>query len=511
MNDENQSSISPKKKSIGKNYFYNLLYKIFVLIIPLITTPYISRVLSPEGVGKYSFTYSITSYFVLLAALGFGVYAQREIAKHQQNKEKTTKVFYEILIVRFVSVSISVLLCIILNISGVYSTYSELMWWWVILIVAEEFDITFLYQGNEEFGKIAFRNILIKTVGLVLIFGFVKDASDVWLYVLCYAGSTFIGNISLWLGAPKYLVKIKLKELHPLKHLIPTIKLFIPTIATSVYTILDKTLIGFLVNDTYTVIEDGVEVIKKYSDLENGYYESAEKIVKVALAIVTSLGPVMIPRNSNEYANGNMEKLKSNIYFSSNIIWLLGVPLALGIVAVAPNMVPWFLGSGYDSSILLLQVFSCLIIFIGFSDIFGLQYLVPTNKDFKYALAIICGAISNLILNFILIPILWSRGAVIASIASEGLITIIMMLMIRREISLKRIFMQCPKYIIAGGVMFVAVYFTGKVIPPSIWGTVVLGTMGVFIYFILLIILRDHFVLHYLGVISKKVLKKCNK
>jgi len=479
------------KKSITKNYIFNVIYQVFILIVPLITTPYISRVLGANGVGQYSFTSSLTNYFTLVAALGFGYYAQREIAKFQGDKKSQSVIFWEILIVRFFSVGISLGVCIVLNVIGVYGEYSALMWWWVILIIAQEFDISFLFQGNEEFGKIVIRNVLIKLVLIACVFIFVKSADDVYIYVLCSAGSTLLGNLSLWLHLPKMLAKCGLAELKPIRHLLPTLRLFLPTIATSIYTVLDKTLIGLVITDTYTVVENGVEVVKNYSDLENGYYEQSEKIVKVCMAVVTALGTVMIPRNSNEYAKGNMDGVKQNVYMATNFVWFLGTPLMLGLAAVAGNVIPWFLGDGYEKCILLMQIFTPLILIIGFSNVFGLQYLVPTQRDGKFTAAIVSGAVVNFALNMVLIHFFWSYGAVIASIIAEFVVTAVMAVIIRKEISVIKILKQSIKYLIAGGVMFAAVYITQMYLSASILHTLLLVLEGAAIYFVMLLVLRD--------------------
>lgn len=504
-----------QKNSIKKNYIFNVIYQVFVLIVPLITTPYISRVLLAEGVGQYSYTYSIVNYFVLVAALGFGVYGQREIAKHQNDKRQQGIILFEILIVRFFSVGISLLTFIILCLTNVFNTYTSLMWWWLVLIIAQEFDITFFFQGNEQFGKVVIRNIIIKIASVILIFILVKKQDDVWIYILCFAGSTFLGNLSLWFYLPKSIERFSLKEIHPCKHIIPTIRLFIPTIATSLYTVLDKTLIGLLIQDTYIVTEnqviDGVvqpvEVVKKYSDLENGYYEQAEKLVKLSMTIIIAMGTVMIPRNSNEYAVGNLDKVKDNIYFSSRFVYLLGIPIMLGFAAIANNFIPWFLGEGYGKSILLIQIFSPLVLIIGFSNVFGLQYLIPTKRDLKYTIAILIGAGSNLILNLILIPLYWSFGAVIASITAELLVTLCMAIFIHKEISLLKIIKISIKYIISGAIMFVGVFFTARILSSSILNTMLLVLEGVGIYGICLLILKEEFCYNIVKKIIHKLIK----
>lgn len=495
-------------KSIKKNYIYNLIYQVFLLIVPIIVTPYLSRILGPDGTGQYSFTYSLANYFILFGALGFGYYAQREIAKHQDNKLIKSLIFWEILIVRLFSVGMSLAVTVILNVTGVYGSYSLLMWWWILIIAAQAFDITFLLQGNEEFAKIAIRNVIIKIISIVFIFLFVKKQTDVYIYVICFAGSTLLGNLSLWLYLPKMLCKVKFKDLKPARHIVPTLRLFVPTVAIYVYAVLDKTLIGLLVSGTQTEIVDGVEVVIKVSDLENGYYEQAEKIVKMCMAVVTALGTVMIPRNSNEFALGNMDKVKENVYGATNFVWFIGVPLSLGLASIAGNLIPWFLGAGYDKCIILMQLFTPLILIIGFSNVFGLQYLLPTQRDGKYTISILIGAAINLALNIVGIKFFMSYGAVVASVTAEIMVTGVMLIVIRKEISFFKILRQSIKYLIAGGLMFATVFVTQIFLKPSILFTFILILEGIMVYFLALLCLKEKYVLKTIKKLSIKISHK---
>ena len=502
---------TPKRKSVKKNYIYNVIYQVFLVIVPLVVTPYISRVLSPEGIGQYSYTYSLITYFTIFGALGFGYYAQREIAKYQNDKYMQSKVFWEVNICRLLSVGIALAVNLILCFTKVYGDYELLMLLFSINIIATAFDIAFFFQGNEDFGKIVIRNVIIKILSIIAIFLFVKDANDVWVYALINSLMLIVSNLSLWSYLPKLLTKVKISDLRPLSHLKGTLRLFIPTIATSIYTVLDKTLIGVLVSGTYTVIENGVEVVKKYADLENGYYEQSEKLIKMAMTVITCIGTVMIPRNSNEIARGNYDKVKSNIYISARLVWLIGVPLALGLIATANNFVPWFYGDGYDKCITLIALLSPLIIIIGFSNVFGLQYLVPMGKDTLFGISLIIGAFTNLLMNLILIPFYWSVGAAIGTIVAECVVTITMLIIVRKDISPIKILQSSIKYIIAGLVMFIGVYFTSKCLTSSILNSIILVIEGILIYGIMLLVLVDKFTIGFIKQTFNTIKAKVSK
>ena len=465
-------------KSVTKNYLYNLIYQILLIIIPIITTPYVSRVLGADGVGKFSFSNSIVSYFVIFASLGFVYYAQREIAKYQDNKKKQTEIFWEIIIVRSVSVLTALVVYFTVLALGVFKEeYILLMMILSVSILAVAFDISFLFAGNEVFSKTVLTNTLLRILNVVAIFVFVKDRNDLWKYVLITALTGLIANVSLAVYSKDFLCKIEIKNLKPVRHIKPAVILFLPTIAISVYTYLDKTMIGVITS----------------SDFENGFYEQAEKIVKIVMTVVTSLGTVMIPRNSNAFERKDMEAIRQNIYRSVRFVLLLGIPMMIGLIAVSDNMVPWFLGDGYYKSANIMKILSVLILAIGLSNVFGLQYLIPAGEDKKFTISVTCGAITNFSLNLVLIRLFKSYGAAIATIVAETVVTIIMFCFIRKNVSLRKILKSSVKYLISGIIMFVPCFIVGRILEPSIINTFIIVFIGVVVYLICLILLKDEF------------------
>lgn len=274
-----------KKKSITENYVYNLTYQILLIFLPLITTPYVSRILGAENIGIYGYTLSIVTYFVLFGALGVAMYAQREIAYVQNDEKQRSKIFFEIIIFRFITMSISIIVYYIFLINE-----NQYQFYYLILtmeLISTCFDISWFFQGLEEFKKTVLRNIIVKLLSFICILLFVRSKDDLAIYLLIYTLSNLIGNLSLWLYMPKYIKKVRVNDLKILRHLKPTLWLFIPQIAIQIYTVLDKTMIG-------NIIENKAEV---------GYYEQAQKIIKLCLTIVTSLGTVMVPRMANTFAS----------------------------------------------------------------------------------------------------------------------------------------------------------------------------------------------------------------
>ena len=473
------------KKSITKNYIYNVAYQILITILPLITTPYVSRVLNAEAIGIYSYTISITTYFILFGSLGVALYGQREIAYYQTDKIKRSKIFWEINILRFVTMTIAMVIYYFIYVrQGEYKIYYEIL---LIELLANCLDISWFCRGIEEFKKTVVRNTLVKLISVVLIFTLVKSVDDLYKYFIIYVLSTAIGNISLWLYLPKYIEKVKINELNILKHLKPTIILFIPQIAVQIYTVLDKTMIGMIVSDKAEV----------------GYYEQSQKIIKLLLSIITSLGTVMLPRMAATFANGDNDKMKEYMKKSFNFVFLLAFPMIIGIDSVASKFVPLFFGNGYEKVTNIIYIISPIILAIGLSNVVGTQYLLPTKRQKEYTISVICGAIINFILNMILIRMFKSLGASIATVIAEFSVTAIQLFAIRKDMNIKKIVNLSKKYLVSTIVMGIVVLLIGFKGNNS-WTTIIIqGISGMVTYLVMLIILKDEFLLDNINKILK--------
>lgn len=478
--------------SAKKNYLYNLAYQLVTILTPIITTPYVSRVLTANGVGQASFTTSLITYFVLFASLGFAIYAQREIAKNIGNKEEQTKIFWEVNICKILSVALALAVNVVLILTGVYAGNGTLMLILCINIIAVALDISFMYQGNEDFGKLAITNIVCKLLMTVAIFLFVKMSNDVWIYVLINSLGLFLGYFVMWFFLGKFICKIDIKQLKPFRHLKGSLILFIPAITITLYTVLDKSMIGFITN----------------SNAENGIYEQANKIAQIALTIVTCMGAVMIPRNSKNYKEGNLEAVKQNIYKTMHFMWILSIPMCLGMAVVASNFIPWFLGEDFYGSIRIIQVFSLLFIFVGFSNVIGIQYLLPTLQDKKYTIGIFAGAIINVCINIPLIYFFGALGASIATVISELTVSIVMFYLVRKEVSFKETFKTIFKPLTAGLVMFCVIFPLSMLLSSTILNTFIIVFAGMFVYAVMIFALKDDLAISLTKQFYQKIFKR---
>lgn len=476
-----------KKKSVIKNYIYNVLYQILIMIIPIVTTPYLTRVLGASNLGIYSFTISIVTYFILFGSLGVSMYGQREIAYYQDDIEKRTKIFYEIFFMRLITLGISILVFyLVFCLNGEYNTFYKIL---LLEIIANIVDISWFFHGLEEFKKTVIRNVFVKLISVICIFVFVKSDNDLWIYYLIYVLSTLLGNLSLWLYMPKYINKLSIKGLNLKKHIKPTITLFIPQIAIQIYTVLDKTMLGVM-------LEDKSEV---------AFYEESQKIIKILLMVATSLGTVMLPRIAAVFSKGNKEKIKEYINNSFSFIMLLAFPMMMGIILISNNFVPIFFGEGFDKVKPLLCITSPIIVLIGLSNVVGTQYLLPTKRQGKFTLSVVSGAIINFTLNYFLIKSNMSIGASIATVIAELSVTTIQFILVRKEIKFSEVFKLIYKYLLVSILMFIIALPINLLPLTDLYKLILKILVSVMSYFIILILIKDKYILKVINIIKNKI------
>lgn len=464
------------KDKLILNIIFNTLYQILCLITPLITAPYISRVLGAEGVGTSSYTTSLVTYFTIFSALGTAAYGMREIARLRQNKADYSKSFWEIELITI----FSSLLCLLLW-GVVIGFYAEMRIYLLILslnILASLLDIHWLYNGLEKFKYTISINSAVKIISVVAIFMFVKKPEDTAIYILIQSGATLLGNLSMWLFLPRVLTRVKINLKNSKVHLKNTLAYFVPTIAVSIYTIVDKTMIGWFTQ--------GKE--------ENGFYEQATKLISFVKTIsFIGIVGVISPRMSFLYKLEDQERIKKFFDLTLDIVLTLTIASSFGLFGVAQNFVPLFFGDGYDKTILLLRILCPIVIIIGMSNMMGMLYFTPSGNRMKSAVYLIIGSIINLILNLIMIPLINSVGAAIASVVAEFVITILFFSHCPL-INGKKLFESIWKKLIAAGIMLLVVFLLDMVYTDKMISLIVQVSAGAVVYFLILFLLRDNVV-----------------
>lgn len=425
---------------IKKNFIYNIVYQLLILIIPLITTPYLSRIVGASGVGTYSYTYSITYYFMLLTLLGVNNYGNRSIAKVRDNKKELSKTFWSIYILQL-SMGFLMLFFYIVYIFLFNNNYKIIAIIQGLYIISAMLDINWLFFGLEEFKKNIIRNTVVKVCSIFFIILLVKKPTDLWKYTLIMSGMTCIGQVILWPFVKKRinLVKINIEDIF--KHIKPNLILFIPVIAISLYKMMDKVMLGSLATVT-----------------EVGFYENAEKINNIPLILITTLGTVMLPRMSNLANKGESKKAEEYIRKSIYLVMFLSLGMCFGLVGIAKNFAPFFFGNEFKKTGTLIMMLSIILPFVSFANVLRTQYLIPNEKDIIYIKSVFLGAIINLIMNFILIPKYLSVGACFGTIAAEISVMLYQAFAIRKDLPIKEYIMNSVPFLIKAIIMLIVIY-----------------------------------------------------
>ena len=480
-----------KHGKLIQNYIYNTLYQILVLIAPLVTTPYISRVLGVTNIGIYQYSQSIANFFVLIGAVGTTLYGQREIAYLQDKPKERSVAFWEIELFRLTaSVICTIIYYFVFCRHGSYPQIYAIL---TLEVLATAIDISWLYMGMDNFKITVIRNTIIKLTGIVCVFLFVKGPENLGVYTMCVTAPLFIGNLSLWFSLKNYLVKTELtvsELLDGIKNRLKQILiLFLPQIAADVYLLLDKTMLG---------------VFGTHID-QVGFYSQGQKIVKIALMIVTSLGTVMFTTMSAYFAKGEHEGIVKSVKTAFRFIYMLSFAIMFGLCAIAPRFVPIFFGKGYDAVVPLMVIISPILVIIATSNVIGKQYLLPTKQQSAYTKSILAGAGVNSILNIILIHFWDAIGASIATVIAELAVTGVQCWYVRKQLPLRESFASAIRYCLFGAIMFLAVRGVGHFLPAGkVWALAVMVVVGVIVYGAELLITKDPMVEMGLGLVGNR-------
>lgn len=423
--------------NVKKNIFYNMGYQILMLIVPFITSPYVSRVLGPEGLGTYSVTTAIVKYFTLFALLGMTNYGNRTIAKNKDSKEKLSVTFWNLYYFQLISSTIVLIAYIIYLISTGIDNYGLVSLCQIPYMLSSVFEVSWFFYGMENFKGIVTRNAVVKILTTIAVFIFVKGRGDAWVYVLINSLSLLIGQLCLWPFLVKYVSFEKPNWSIIRSHFKPNYVLMISVIAVSIYTLMDKIMIEWMTTTT-----------------EVGYYENTEKIVAIANNAAGAVGAVMLPRVSNLRASGNDDKVLSYIGKSMKYIMLIAVALAFGIAGVSKSFSIVYYGKEFEKCGILLMAISPAIIFYAASNILRNQYLLPKDMDRVFVTATVAASVLNFMLNAIFIPMYGALGAVIGTVGAQlGELTY-QVIKTRKELPIKKYVFDVFPYICFGIVMF---------------------------------------------------------
>lgn len=474
--------------SLKKNIAISTVYQVLLIILPLITAPYVARVLGPDQSGIYDYTNSIQTYFAMFAALGTASYGAREIARVRNDVKQRSILFWEIeLMTVMTSAACIVAWFIFIAFTNQYKVIYLVL---TMGLFSTMFDISWFFAGMEQFKYTVTKNAACKLAGVVLMFLFVKKQDDLLLYIFIITASTMLGNLSMWLYVPRFTEKVDFKKLRFRHHFRETLIYFVPSIATSVYTVLDRTLIG---------------VITK-NKAENGCYHYTMQIINMMKALTfSSLNMVLGSRIAYLFAEEKYDEIKTRIRDSINYILFMGVGICFGLIGVSDRFVPIFLGAGYDRVITMLKLMSPIVVVIGVSNCLGSQYYTPSGNRKLSAKFIIIGALVNLTLNLILIPKFWGYGAITASLIAEMVITILYLKFCNGYLTVGTLIKEGWKKLAAGIVMLAVILGIDRFISSNAVALVVEVAAGFTVYCLVILALRDTFISE---IVIGKILKR---
>ncbi len=461
--------------SIRKNFIYRALYELLILITPFITIPYIARVLGSDGEGIRSYIGSVMAFFTMFAALGTPQYGLREIARRRDNPQESSRLFWEIeLLTVFTSLGC---LAAWLGVCIFWKEYQVYCLAMTPALLNTMFDISWFFTAHEKVGYIVARNAFFKILGIVLLLTLVKTKSDLVLCIFLASFTGMLGSLSMWLYLPKMLVRVDFRTFTFRHHFHETLVYFIPTIAVSISAVLDKFLLGL--------------IIRNYS--LSGYYEHARKLMDLINSLViTSLFTVMQARIAYLFAKGETEEIKWRIGRAMDFSFLLGLGCVFGVAGIAHVFVPVFWGPGWEPVEYLLYLLGPVTIIVSISYCLGGLYYNPSGNRAQSAKYVIIDAGINTVLNLLLIPRWRAYGAVVATIAAEGITTFIYVQGCRGYLTWRTIWNCFWKRFLAGAAMCMLVMLIGHIrMESGILKLAIQVISGVIIYTGILYLAKD--------------------
>ena len=397
------------KVSIKKNFIMNVLLTMSGFIFPLITFPYVSRILLPEGTGKVQFATSVIAYFSLFAQLGIPTYGIRACAKVRDNREELTRTAHELLIINLVmNVIVYIALAIALVTVPRLQKDRLLLVIVSLTIVLTSVGMEWLYKALEQYTYIAVRSVVFKLIAVAAMFLLIHTKSDYVIYggISIFAASA--SNILNLINAHKYIGFRPVGNYDFRRHLKPIGIFFAMACATTIYTNLDNVMLGFMT-----------------TDVDVGYYGAAVKIKGILVSVVTSLGAVLLPRATYYVEHGEMEEFRRITKKALNFVMLLAVPLSVFFILFAKEGILLLSGSEFEGSIVPMQVIMPTMLLIGITNILGIQILVPTGRERIVLHSVIAGAVIDVIINALLIPYMQSTGAAIGTVVAEAVVLLV--------------------------------------------------------------------------------------
>lgn len=471
-----------KNSSLKKNAILNVVKTSMGLLFPLMTFPYVSRVLGPAGLGKIYFSQSVISYFSMVAALGITTYGVREASKLRTNKELLTSFVKELLLINVLSTIIAyILLFICIIIVPKFSEYRILLAVCSGSILFVTIGVEWLYTALEEFSYITFRSIIFQIISLILLFTLVHEENDYLKYAAIGVVSSVGSNLCNFVHMRKYIYIGQRKKIELRKHIKPIFTFFAMTVAVSIYTALDTTMLGFISGDEQV-----------------GFYSAATRINKLVLSLITAMIAVLLPRLSLYISQNNKEQFSKISGVALDFVFVISLPCVIGLSIIAKPVMLLLSGSAYINAIPTMRIMNPIIFLISLSNLIGMQMFMPLGRERVTLVTVILGAIVNCFMNMIFIPQYGAYGAGIGTVCAESSVTIFQLIIARKYFIWKnhlRHFLQC---IFACLFMSLIIFFISKIEINLVLKLIIEIVAGVLSYSLFLVIVRNELCINFL-------------
>lgn len=451
--------------SLKKNFLYNLAYRIVNLIVPLITAPYVARILGAHSLGTYTLSQTFANYFVLFIMLGVANYGNRSIARTRDSKEVLSRTFWEIYSLQlFLGVVLSVIYVIV--VSSIYSGIDKTIYLLQIFyVLSGGLDINWCCHGLENFKLASIRSMVVRIVLAVFTFAFVHSQSDLWIYTLLLSFGTLASVLILWPFIIKHVGFTKPNINGIISHIKPNLMLFLPVIAVSLYNMMDKLILGYMSNSA-----------------EVQFYQYAETIVQIPCTLILALDTVMMPRVSNMLVNNREKEILPLTDKVMTFAMSMGAASAFGLAAISDTFAPWFYGAEFKRTGLFIALLAPIIIFKSWAGVIRTQHIIPYKKDTIYLKSLTTGAVINLIADISLIPFLNGIGAIIGTILAEGSVCFVQFFCTRHALPFKKYLWRGVLFIGCGAVMYGCLSVVHQLFLPPIVSLIIQISVGGIIY-----------------------------
>ncbi|MBR6029023.1 MAG: flippase [Clostridia bacterium] len=437
--------------STRKNTLYNVGYRVFSVLLPLVTAPYLSRTVGQEGVGLYAYAWNINYIFWLIGLLGLENYGTRAIAQARDDREKLNRVFSEIWVMQLMVAGLTLLLYFG-YVAFVAGEERDIALSLTLIVVSCLVNPDWVLMGLGQFKPIALRNTAVKLLAAACVFLFVRRKEDLWIYGLSWAAATLLGCLSCAFSLRKQIRFVRVSPRAALAHLKPCSVLALSVIAVSVYRIMDRVMVGAIAGMA-----------------QNGLYENAEKIVYCLSGFISAVGTVMLPKVTSLYQRGLKAEALEHMEKSMELVMCMVCAMAFGVTAVAWRLCPLFYGEDFLLSAPLLIPLSFTLIMIGFANVVRTQYILPREKDRIVVRSVLTGAAVNVLVNALLIPRMQAMGAVAGTLCAELAVPLVQYLHLRRELSYRPFLRSLLRYSLLGALMLGAVALLDRLLPGITW------------------------------------------